>query len=653
MNISSWPLVKRVHPGCIFFTCLILVFLIYYPGTHGYFQFDDTVNILDNSDLKIQSLNIDNLKKIATSGNAGPLKRPISLISFAANYYFSGFSPYYFKLTNIFVHLINGICIYYLSYLLMLANNKKMAVTVNPLYLRWVSVTIATAWLAHPLNLTGVLYVVQRMTSLAALFSLLGLICYVKGRLNQQNGGKGWALIFASVMVFTPLSILSKETGVLLPAMLALTEWVFFHFSDPVKKTRYSIIALFSTVVLLPAILVGGYLYYHPEWIIGSYITRDFTLLERCLTETRVICFYIRQLVAPDISQFGLYHDDIAISHGLLDPTTTIYAVATISLLLVIGLASIRRYPVAAFGILFFLIGHSTESSFFGLEIAHEHRNYLPDFGLIFSLFYYLLYPLKHLQSLKLRCCLSVFLVIMFGAMTFNRATLWGDPAKLKLTEVERHPNSLIANLEVAQLYANIPPTSEENAKQLYTEAYNYYNAAAKLSPSDTNGLFGLIYINLKNSLPLEDEWIRELKNRLRNKAISASTGNSIKYLTTCYLDRSCKISPEVLEQLFDAILQNAKLSVGIKAQTLLMWSDFLIDLRRPDQEAAKAANLAAELNPSNIDVQIKAIDLLNNANHFSDALKRIEIARASDQLNTHSKTLDALQENANHKKKK
>ena len=55
---------------------------------------------------------------------------------------------------------------------------------------------IAGAWMLLPINLTGVLYVVQRMESLANLFVLLGLAGYVIGRqrmLRAHKADQGWS----------------------------------------------------------------------------------------------------------------------------------------------------------------------------------------------------------------------------------------------------------------------------------------------------------------------------------------------------------------------------------------------------------------------------------------------------------------------------
>ena len=85
---------KRHLPNFLLPACLILAFLVYFPGTSGYFLFDDTLNIVDNAGIKIQSLDFPTLRRAALSGDAGMLGRPLSMLSFALNFYVNGLSPY-------------------------------------------------------------------------------------------------------------------------------------------------------------------------------------------------------------------------------------------------------------------------------------------------------------------------------------------------------------------------------------------------------------------------------------------------------------------------------------------------------------------------------------------------------------------------------
>jgi hypothetical protein len=53
------------------------------------------------------------------SGDAGPLKRPLSMASFAVNVWLSGMNPAAFKFTNLLIHLGNGVLVYLLTHQLL------------------------------------------------------------------------------------------------------------------------------------------------------------------------------------------------------------------------------------------------------------------------------------------------------------------------------------------------------------------------------------------------------------------------------------------------------------------------------------------------------------------------------------------------------
>lgn len=635
---------QRYAHASVLLVCIALAFLAYFPGTSGYFTFDDTINIVDNPGIKIHSLDFQTLKQVALSGDAGMLGRPLSVLSFALNYYFDGLNPFDFKLTNIVIHLLNGICVYVLTLLILETCRRRDMVGVSQTYARWISLAVAAAWLLHPLNLTGVLYVVQRMTSLSALFTLLGLISYLRGREQLAAGKSGWGWVLASFTLFTPLAVFSKENGALLPVFMLLVEYVFFRFQAPLTGTRRALIAIFGVTVLLPFVALLMYTIANPAWLTAGYSVRDYTLTERLLTEARVIWFYIQNIVAPNLSQLGVYHDDIPVSKSLIEPASTIFACIGIVLLAAFPILIRKRHPIAAFGILFFLAGHSIESSVISLELVHEHRNYLPIYGLLFILLYYLLYPLRHLQSLKARQMLAVFLVCVLGGLTFMRATQWGNPYLMKEMAAANHPNSIRTNLDIGAMYSAMPATSQLEAEEYYRRAYEYFAKASSLSPADTLGLLELIRLNSKHNLPIDESWAHALAGRLEHYPLSANTGNSLASLEDCMVDDVCTPSPRIMETLLQAALRNPTLQGKTKTQVLFAWSNFLFKFRHNPEAATRAAYEAAAASPQRLDYQLILIRMLISMGKSNEAKIEIERVRLLDKIQVHTDSLNELQ---------
>ena len=98
-------MIKNIKIYGVLFLSLLTTYFIYNKGLWGDYVFDDSINILENSKLAIKTLDYTSLKSAFFSGDAGPLGRPISMLSFALNHYFTGFEPFYFKLTNLFINL--------------------------------------------------------------------------------------------------------------------------------------------------------------------------------------------------------------------------------------------------------------------------------------------------------------------------------------------------------------------------------------------------------------------------------------------------------------------------------------------------------------------------------------------------------------------
>jgi protein O-mannosyl-transferase len=161
----------------------------------------------------------------------------------------------------------------------------------------------------------------------------------------------------------------------------------------------------------------------------------------------RILWYYIRLLVIPSVNELGLFHDDIPLSTNLFTPYTTFLSVVGILALLIFALIRIRRYPIISFAILWFLAGHLLESTVFGLELVYEHRNYLPSFGIMFALCYFLIsHTPKANSSNKIWILLICATAIMLGFATWSRANTWKDTLLLAESMAERHPLSPRAN---------------------------------------------------------------------------------------------------------------------------------------------------------------------------------------------------------------
>jgi tetratricopeptide (TPR) repeat protein len=408
----------------------------------------------------------------------------LARLSFALNYYFAGgrFDAFAFKVTNVGVHILNGLLIYWLSVLLLrrYAGGARPSSTAAgwSAMQSYLPLVVAALWLLHPIQLTSVLYVVQRMTSLSAMFVLAGLVMFVAGRIRLESGQRyGFTWMFAGLGGGVVLGFLCKQNAVLLPFYAFLVELFFFRHEALAKVSRQRLYGFYALTVGVPALAALAGLVIGWETIAQGYVYRDFTPWERLLTQARVLFFYLGLLVFPHIRAFGLYHDDIVLSTGLLEPWTTLVGVVLWAGLVVLALWGVRRRALWSFAVLWYLVGHALESSVLSLELVFEHRNYLPSFGILFAAAYYLAWGLERVAGNR-RLVYSVvgLLGVVLAFTTFTRAGTWSDRFTVIEFSLRNHPNSSRTHGEYAITNAHVSGDIEL--------AYRHWARAAELNPN-------------------------------------------------------------------------------------------------------------------------------------------------------------------------
>ena len=502
-------MLNKIFPSSLVLWSLIFlsVFFVYSPGWHGPFVFDDQLNILENPNVPIHALTEQEVIRSALSNESGPFKRIIPALSFGLNYYVAdGFKAVHFKLFNIAVHCINSGLVFWLLTLLWpsIANTPwaKQSRLSNPRMVFAVSGTLI--WALHAFLLTSVLYVVQRMTSMASMFMLMGSCLYLVGRLNLADKPlNGLWLMSLGLIGGTVLGAACKENAVLLPVYIGVLEFTLLSrltsSQGSIKKVRWFFI------IFLGLPLLAGFVYWfqHPGFITGGYAGRPFTFVERVLTEPRVLWFYLSMIIVPDIQTMGLFHDDFPLSSDLFSIWTTLPSIIGIIVLLALSIIWRKRFPVFAFAVLWFLVGHSLESSVFPLEIIHEHRNYLPALGPLLGLSYLLVFALPSKMPNGLRISLIAIIVFCLGFNTFNRAQYWRSESALIESLAMNHPDSPSSQY----LRGEILRKREKD----FEASYAYYLRAAELSPEEAGFLISLSMVT-PDGLAQHDNTIASLQ---------------------------------------------------------------------------------------------------------------------------------------------
>ncbi|MCA9404860.1 MAG: hypothetical protein KC897_13810, partial [Candidatus Omnitrophica bacterium] len=194
---------------------LIATGMMYSNVLHGPPIFDDIGYIKSNA-------NIRDITDINAIWHAW--KHParfVGYFTFALNYAIHGYNWLGFHVTNIGIHMVNVLLVWSLVRLLFRCERMRD----DPLRPDAELVALITAMLfaAHPMQTQAVAYMAQRFASLATLFYLLSLWCYLQARLCPRR-----ALPFLAVAGFSALlGMFTKQITITLPVAILLVEFLF------------------------------------------------------------------------------------------------------------------------------------------------------------------------------------------------------------------------------------------------------------------------------------------------------------------------------------------------------------------------------------------------------------------------------------------
>lgn len=428
---------KKYYSIIIFFFILVLTVFVYWAGLQGNFLFDDYPNLQDLGTYGVID-SWDKVRNFISNGFSGPTGRPISLLSFLIDANTWPASPYSFKYTNLMIHLLNGVLLYWAILLLLKNYNYKESKSI------WIALVASAIWLLHPYFVSTTLYVVQRMAQLATLFSLVGIVGYLKCRLSIPfKPVQAYIGMVFFLGLGTVFATYSKENGALLPFLILVIE-----FCNPNKMNR-PIWQWRAFFLWLPSIAILVVLSKYITFAEDPWPNRNFNMIERLYSESRILCEYLFNLLIPQVELRGLYQDAFIVSKSIFNPIATLYSIVFLLALLFLSLFFKKRYPLFALGILFFLTAHLMESTVIGLELYFEHRNYLAAIFLFLPIVSGLAL-LKDRIDARLVNLIVIFILGGLSFFTYERAKLWGNTPALELYWAQNSPNSPRAQSSIA-----------------------------------------------------------------------------------------------------------------------------------------------------------------------------------------------------------
>jgi hypothetical protein len=432
-------------------------------------------------------------------------------------------------------------------------------------------------------------------------------------------------LLVLSLCVAWPTAVFSKENGILM-VLFALVVEASLMAAGAKRRPMREAYGYFA-IGLLPFVAALGQLVIDPAGIVGGYGGRDFTLVERLLTESRVLWLYVGLIVFPDVRSMSLYHDDFLVSTGLLEPGTTLLAIAAWGILLGCAIAWRRRVPLLFFAVSWFLMGHLVESTIIPLLLVQEHRNYVPQIGLLLPAAIILCQKTASLRG----SWLPVTLVAMLLAMTTaNRAATWGDYGRFVVHGIVNHPGSVTTHTNAIKYFTDRAGREPGIAMELYDKALFHVRELQRTDP-DNGAQTGLYRLIIEGRLAmggqLENAIVESphLLSALKESRLTPLDVNLLGHAVNCTVTRSCDIAPRYLEEVLTAALDSGKNGGHSRAYLFGARADLRFAVLRDLGGAIDDLEQSSRLDPRVGSYTQRWIELLILAGRYGEAKAALE----------------------------
>lgn len=384
--------------------------------SNGSVNYDDQAFVFQNN--MVTQFSWTKLSELFTS-SAGGNYIPLTNLSLAINFYFSGEEPFSYHLVNLLLHLLNTFFVF--RFIHLLSNKLKVAALT------------AFFFGVHPMHVESVAWITERKDVLVACFYLFSMIGYLRYR-KQSNLKHQLVFILSGVA-----AMLAKPSAVTLPLALLLIDFYLDGRLDLKKVLRQTPLFLLAIGVGIATISIQA------EEAIGDF--NEFTLIQKLGFASYGLAFYLVKAVYP--IQLSVMHP-----YPTQESAWLIKIVLTVVLTLffiIITVWKAKKHRFLIFGSAFFVLNLLLVLQFFsvGRAIVAERYTYLPYIGL----FYIIASVWDHVTATKpnykiVSRVLSGALVLLafysIGA-TFKRNAVWKSSETLWTNVIEQYPEDWYA----------------------------------------------------------------------------------------------------------------------------------------------------------------------------------------------------------------
>jgi protein O-mannosyl-transferase len=459
---------------------LLLGLLIYSPSLPGPF-------VLDDFDL----MEVFSAVRIGDWHGLRHTGRPLLMLSYVLNHRLAGgFHPYGFHLTNILLHGLNAILLW--RFLALLFAPGRLARHVPDALRPLLVYGVPLLFLTSPIETESVAYISSRSEILAVTFYLLALVVFASSLRETRPWGTA-----VLVIVCSGAAALTKQDKVTLPFVILLLDYLLLAGTDwrQLKKNlpTYGLFAVGLVVAYFRVIrpfLFAGSAGFGLDW--KTYL----------FTQFRVFFLYLKLLLIP----VGLNLDrDITPSHSLGEHFAWL-GLLGIMLLVAAVVRYHRRFPVIAFGALFFFVTLAPSAAYPKLDFAAERWLYLPSIGFYLAC---LLVLYRLAGSIRPAWAVVAAVAVAFSIGTYQRSQLWSSDVRLWQDTAEKSPGKARPWTWLGRIYI------ERGQYALALQALEKGEQAAEPRSPEQAHLFndiGLAYANMKQYPEAIDAYRRAIE---------------------------------------------------------------------------------------------------------------------------------------------
>jgi len=435
---------------------LLLTFLVYIPSLqNGFVNWDDNTYVYENESF----INMD-MGAVLTEPMAHNY-HPITMFSLAVNYIISGDEPFAYHLTNLILHLLNTLFVFWLLY----------EMTKRNIVIAFIAALIFGI---HPMHVESVAWVSERKDLLYTLFFLPALLSFIRYIKTKQAG------FYALTLILFTLSLLSKPAAVIFPIVLFAFDWWY-------RRNWTMQLVIEKIPFLIFAFIIGLYTIHIQNDLEAISDIERYSFINRILFAFYGFNLYLFKFFIP-YPCLPFYAHPI-VEKGLpviywLSPLITMGILAAV-------FKFWRRSKVMLFGLLFYTLNLLLVLQLVtvGGAVAAERYTYVPYIGLALILAYWWKKwnTQFHSRQNLLKGGLALWLFLL-AANTFQYSQVWKNGETLWSYQVEQKPTSAKGLINKGVYF--IEGFKKNRAdRSLIDKALQNFNEALKHHPNDINAL--------------------------------------------------------------------------------------------------------------------------------------------------------------------